>query len=261
MLHTLLAFGDAGCHQHTAALGISRQLLALFIPVGGVLRWYAVSTAMEEHLLLIRQAQQEHITEGAIAHAVNLDTKGALKQPRVFAAHQQSARVIVEVMQPVFQLSSAQQQFIIKAAGKEQAMRAVFLRARALSGLLRLSRNIRNRPRKQLAVATAAPGLKATDNPAEVFLHLLLYEDDAMHVIGHHLQGDDLHLWVIPGDAPPLIAYPLSQCAQLYPWCLIATIGRPTATHYPAKERASPLGRHRDHIHHAVCIVMIYTAP
>ena len=47
-------------------------------------------------------------------------------------------------MTPVVQLSSAQQQFIIEAAGKEQAMGAVLLRALPLLGLSRLSRNIRD---------------------------------------------------------------------------------------------------------------------
>ena len=110
-------------------------------------------------------------------------------------------------------------------------------------------------------VKTLVAGLKATDNPAEVFLHLLLDEDDAMHMVGHHLQGNDFYLGVVPGDAPPFIAHPLAQGAEFYPWCILATGRRVAAPYNPAKERASPLGGHRDHIHHAVCIVVIYTAP
>ena len=53
MLHALLAFRDAGCHQHAAALGISRQLPAALFPDGGIFCWYAVGAAMEVHLLLV----------------------------------------------------------------------------------------------------------------------------------------------------------------------------------------------------------------
>ena len=82
-----------------------------------------------------------------------------------------------------------------------------------------------------------------------------------MHMVGHHLQGNDLHLEVIVVDAPPFIAHPLAQGAELYPCCILTTGRRVAAPYNPAKERASPLGCHRDHIHHAVCIVVIYTAP
>ena len=56
-----------------------------------------------------------------------------------------------------------------------------------------------------------APGLEAADDAAEVAIHFLAHEEDAVEVVGHHLQGDDLHLWVIVGNAPPFLFYALSE--------------------------------------------------
>ena len=86
--------------------------------------------------------------------------------------------------------------------------------------LLRLSRNIGNignggrgsGGKEEGAVGAVAASLEAADDAAEVFLHFLFDKEDAMQMVGHHLQGDDFDFGVITGYAQPFL---LHSCAQL----------------------------------------------
>ena len=105
-----------------------------------------------------------------------------------------------------------------------------------------------------------AAGLKATDNAAEVFLHRLSDEENAMQVVRHHLQRLDFHLRVITRNAPPFITHPLSQRRQLYPWRFGVALRGSAMANHSTKERTSALGYHRHHIHHALRVVVTNTA-
>lgn len=56
-LYTFLAFGDAWCHQHVAAVGSIEQSLPSFLPHLGVFSEHAIGTAVEQHLVFLGLAQ------------------------------------------------------------------------------------------------------------------------------------------------------------------------------------------------------------
>ena len=137
----------------------------------------------------------------------------------------------MEVVKPSLQLSWAQEQLVVEAKGKEEAVIAVLL------CLSRLSRDILL-AEHQLTVGTVAASLEAPYDAAEVFLHSLSDEQDAVQVIRHHLKRDYFYLRVVARYSPPFIAAP----------------------HYTAEKRAATLSYHRYHVHHALNIVMPHTA-
>ncbi len=119
--------------------------------------------------------------------------------------------------------------------------------------MLRLSRNRRN----QLSVGSVAASLEAADDAAEVFVHLFFNEEDAMEMVGHHLKGKNLNLWVIAGDAPPFVMHSLTKGRECHSGCL-KTAGRDIAlTLYDTKEGMTAFGGHGDHVDHAVSVVMV----
>lgn len=124
---------------------------------------------------------------------------------------------------------------------------------------LRLSRNRRGGWEK-LAVGAVAASFEATDDAAEVFVHFLLDEDDAVEMVGHHLEGDDLDLGIVVGDAPPFIIDTLAEWREFHSggvgtvrWCL-------TLTHNPAEDGKAAFGHHRHHVHLTDGVVVTYTA-
>ena len=105
-----------------------------------------------------------------------------------------------------------------------------------------------------------AAGLEATDDAAEVFVHLFLHEEDAVEMVGHHLESNDFHLGVIIGDSPPLIVHTLTEGSEFHPGCIGTARNSVAMTTEHTEERTAPFGHHRHHVHHAVCIVVVYTA-
>ena len=196
----------------------------------------------------------------------------------MLALHEEAAGVVPQVVEPSLQLSLPQQQLVVEASGKEQAVGAVLGRApprllrllscllRLLSCLLRLSRNILNRldslnGGEQPAVVAIAARLEAADDAAQVALHLLADEQDAVQVVGHHLKGEDFHLRVVAGDAQPLCLHTPAQLRQLHAGSFCRAFGSIAAPRHLAQERAAPLRHHRHHVHHALAVVVAHAAP
>ena len=53
--------------------------------------------------------------------------------------------------------------------------------------------------------------LKAPQGHTQGLFHLLPHKEDAMQVVGHHLQGNHLYLVMVSCCRPPFVAHPLSQ--------------------------------------------------
>ena len=53
--------------------------------------------------------------------------------------------------------------------------------------------------------------LETTKRNAQRLLHLLLDKEDAVQVIGHHLEGDDLDFGMVQWCRPPLVSNTLPQ--------------------------------------------------
>ena len=93
--------------------------MALGSPYIGLFGGYAVGVAVEEHLVLLWLAQQEHIAEGAVADAVDGDAEAALKQVGIFAAHHEAAGVVAQVALPVLQLPVAHEDVVVVVGFEE----------------------------------------------------------------------------------------------------------------------------------------------
>jgi hypothetical protein len=73
--------------------------------------------------------------------------------------------------------------------------------------------------------------LEAAYDAAEVFFHLLFDEDDAVEMVGHHLEGNDFDLGVVAGNAPPFVMDTLTEGREFHPWGIGLSSGaslRPT---------------------------------
>jgi len=113
VLDSLLTLRHARSDQHISAIGCGYQPLALCLPVFSILCGYAIGIAVEEHLVLLRLTEEEHITEGTIARATNSDTQGALKQIGIFTPHHVAERIIAEVAFPIIQLAVAHEDVVV----------------------------------------------------------------------------------------------------------------------------------------------------
>ena len=69
--------------------------------------------------------QQERIANGRTLLASHHKAALNAEEIWVLALHEQAAGIIMKVLQPALQLPFAQKQFVVKAAGKKQAMLAV----------------------------------------------------------------------------------------------------------------------------------------
>ena len=60
-------------------------------------------------------------------------------------------------------------------------------------------------------VPARAARLEALDDLAEVNGNPLFHKKYAMHVVGHHLYGNDFYLGVVARNAQPLVLYRLTD--------------------------------------------------
>ncbi len=88
---------------------------------------------------------------------------------------------------------------------------------------------------EELAVGTVAACLEAAYDAAEVFFHLLFDEDDAVEMVGHHLEGNDFDLGVVAGNAPPFVMDTLTEGREFHPWGIGAVKWRIASSHHLPK--------------------------
>ena len=103
-----------------------------------------------------------------------------------------------------------------------------------------------------------AAGLEATNDAAEVFVHLFLDKKDTVKVVGHHLEGDDFHLWVVARNAPPFIMHSLPKGREFHSWRIGAAERSITMTAKLTEEGKAPLGSHGHHVDHSIRVIMIH---
>ena len=215
--HLLLALRDARGYQHRSAASLREPPCLLL----GYLIVCETTGAL--YLQAHGALEQEAVTDGGKLHIANRQPPLHAEEVGALALHQEAAGIILQVVEPSLQLPLPQQQLVVEATGKEQAVGAVLGRALPLpscllplqSCLLRLSRNVLNIG-EQPAVMAVAASLEAPDDAAKVALHLLSDEQDAVQMVGHHLNGEDFHLRVIAGDAQPLCLHTPAQLRQLH---------------------------------------------
>ena len=87
------------------------------------------------------------------------------------------------------------------------------------------------------------------------------YKEDAVHVVGHHLNCLYLYLWVIAMNAHPFALYGFSKFCQFDAWLVIATSFSKRTTHKPTKERSATFHFQRNHIHSPLGVVVMVIAP
>ena len=66
----------------------------------------------------------------------------------------------------------------------------------------------------QLTEGFVAALLEAQQYLSQRLLHLLLYEENAVQVVGHHLQCHHLHLWVVGAYVMPCLGYGFTETGQ-----------------------------------------------
>lgn len=81
------------------------------------------------HLQAHGAVEQEAVADGREGHSGGLDVALDTEQVGVLMFHQQAAGVVIEVMNPGFQLAFTQQQFVVIATGKQHAAGAVLVAA------------------------------------------------------------------------------------------------------------------------------------
>ena len=118
--HGLLARRDGGRYQHSAPCSGFRKesnallYLSLRQPAGAL------------HLQQDRPLQEKPVADGRERHASNGQAPLYAEEVGVLPLHQQPARVITQVVVPALQLVFLQQELVVVARLKEQAVLAVF---------------------------------------------------------------------------------------------------------------------------------------
>ena len=85
----------------------------------------------------------------------------------------------------------------------------------------------------------------------------LPHKEDAVHVVGHHLNSLHLYLREIAADAQPFALHSTAQCRQLYPRLSGAAALGERITHEMAEHGVPPFHFQRDHVHASLRIVVI----
>ena len=86
---------------------------------------------------------------------------------------------------------------------------------------------------------------------------LLAHKEDAMHVVGHHLDSHHLNLRVVVVNAHPLALYGSPQRCQLYPRLILTSFGSKGIADEPAEHWTAPFHLQRYHIHASLSIVVM----
>ena len=113
---------------------------------------------------------------------------------------------------------------------------------------------------EELAVGTVAACLEAAYDAAEVFFHLLFDEDDAVEMVGHHLEGNDFDLGVVAGNAPPFVMDTLTEGREFHPWGIGGVKWRIASSHHLPKEGKATLCHHCHHVHLAHGVIVTFTS-
>ncbi|MBR5068041.1 MAG: hypothetical protein IKX25_01430 [Bacteroidales bacterium] len=110
--------------------------------------------------------------------------------------------------------------------------------------------------RLQPALGLAAASLEAGDDLTEVDGELSFHKEDAVHVVGHHLQGYHVYLGVESVDTEPLFLNGLAKFRKDDVRCVATTcLGEGIASQF-AKEGKAAFGLQRNHIEAPFCVVM-----
>lgn len=118
--HSLLARRDGGRYQHSAPCSGFRK-------VSHALMYLSLrQSAGALHLQQDRPLQEEPVADGRERHVSNGQVPLYAEEVGVLPLHQQSARVVTQVVVPALQLAFLQQEIVVVARLKEQAMLAVF---------------------------------------------------------------------------------------------------------------------------------------
>ena len=237
---------DGGGDEHRALLGR--------IDVSGYfgLQPLAGETARNANRQPLWGGEQGAVANAVVDVAAQLLVEEGMQQVGPFALHQEAPRVVAQVLLPALVFIISFQQQVVVAGLKKQAMfgMATFLgllgRGR-LWGLLRLSRNRQwiNQP----AIGPPAAGLKAPHDATQPACQRLADEQDAMQVVGHHLQAENSDFRVIIRYVVPLVSDGASQLRQLHAGVVAAAADM-------AKERPSPFNHHRQHVDAGPCVVV-----
>ena len=117
----LLALGDAWRYQHGSAAGLREppRLFLGYLLVGEA----AGALYLQAHGAL----QQEAVADGRALLAAYHEAALHAEELGVLALQEEAAGIVAEVVQPSLQLPLAQEELVVEATGKEQAVGAVVL--------------------------------------------------------------------------------------------------------------------------------------
>ena len=87
-----------------------------------------------------------------------------------------------------------------------------------------------------------------------------LHEEDAMHVVGHHLYAHHLYLRVIAVNGHPLVLHRLAELRQLDARLVAAACGRKGVASEVAEDGPAALHLYGNHIHAPFGIVVMVVA-
>ena len=125
-----LSFGDAGRDEDGSAAGLSEER---FLACGD---FFVGEAARALHLQTHRGSEEEAVADGRALHSANYEVALHSEVVGVLALHEQAARVVAQIVEPSLQLTLAQEQLVVEARGKEEAVGTVV----GMGGWLRLSR-------------------------------------------------------------------------------------------------------------------------
>ena len=156
-----LARRYGGRHQYGSLGGCTEEIGYLLL----YLRFCQAARAL--HLQPDGALKQEAVADGRELMVAYHQVALYPEEVGVFALHQQAARVVGELAEPRVELAFAQEQAVVIAAGKEQAVVAVVLWALVcLSCLLRPGRNRLDLAKHYATVGFVAACLEALDGLA-----------------------------------------------------------------------------------------------
>lgn len=126
-----LAGADGGGDEDGTGAGCGQQARLLLFEQGGV------DAAGDVHAQLLGGGEQGEVADGRAHAAADIDIEAHAEEVGAGALQQEAAGVVGEIVQPALQLALAQEQLVIEAAGKEEAVGAVlgscWLRLRSFS--------------------------------------------------------------------------------------------------------------------------------
>ena len=265
-----IAFGEASRQAHSQASRSSEQLAVAYSIVGVGSDWQVEERAQKGRAGALEHQPARIVVQivkpcGQLIVGTENEVVVALGEKRaVGRGLQRHSRRLLRRKQAVFSLA---------LLGREQALCSLavslrpgfFRRQRLCRGHLRCHCRCHLCSRLCLLLqgldGFAAAGLKARDDLSQVHGQWGLHEEDAMHVVGHHLYAHHLYLRVIAVNGHPLVLHRLAELRQLDARLAPAARRSKGVASEVAEDGPAALYLYGNHIHAPFGIVVMVVTP